>query len=354
MNFETILEMNVLGNPLPKWIVAALITIVAYLLLVSVRRLLIRYLKVISSTTETDLDDLAVQIIGRTWKINLFVISIFAGSLFLSLPKKVDLLLGGLASVALFLQLGLWGNGVIAYLITRKSKKTDEKEGLSLSAYSAISWIAKAVLWSFVALLALNNLGIEVTALVAGLGISGIAVALAVQNILGDLFASLSIVLDRPFEVGDFIIVGDLMGVVQHVGIKTTRVTSISGEQIVFSNTDLLGSRIRNYRRMQERRVLFGLGVTYQTTSGQVEAIPGMIKEIVEAQELTRFDRAHFNSFGDSSLDFEVVYYVLDRDYALYMDIQQEINLQIMRKFEAAGIEFAYPTQTLFLEKESE
>ncbi|MEE8547156.1 MAG: mechanosensitive ion channel domain-containing protein, partial [bacterium] len=151
----------------------------------------------------------------------------------------------------------------------------------------------------------------------------------------------------------DFIIVGDLSGVVQHVGIKTTRVTSLSGEQIVFSNTDLLSSRVRNYRRMKERRVVFGLGVTYQTTSEKVEAIPGIIREIVEALEMTRFDRTHFKRFGDSSLDFEVVYYVKDRDYALYMDIQQQINLEIMKQFETAGIEFAYPTQTLFVQKES-
>ncbi len=353
MNFETALQMKLLGNQLPKWLVAALVAILVYFILISARRLLIKYLKVISSSTETDLDDLAVEIIGRTWKMNMMVIAVFAGSLFLTLPQKLEFLLGSLASVALFLQFGLWGNGIIVYLITRKSKKEDETEKISLAAYSAISWIAKAVLWSFVALLALNNLGIEVTALVAGLGISGIAVALAVQNILGDLFASLSIVLDRPFEVGDFIIVGDLSGVVQHVGIKTTRVTSLSGEQIVFSNTDLLGSRVRNYRRMKERRVVFGLGVTYQTTSDQVEVIPGIIREIVEALEMTRFDRTHFKRFGDSSLDFEVVYYVLDRDYALYMDIQQQINLEIMKQFETAGIEFAYPTQTLFVQKES-
>ena len=353
MNFETVLQMKLLGNQLPKWLAAALVAILVYFVLLSVRKVLDRHLRVISEKTETDLDDLAVEIISKTWKVNMLAIAVFAGSLFLILPKKVEFLLGSLASVALFLQLGLWGNGVIVYLITRKSKKEDKDEIISLAAYSAISWIAKAVLWSFVALLALNNLGIEVTALVAGLGISGIAIALAVQNILGDLFASLSIVLDRPFEVGDFIIVGDLSGVVQHVGIKTTRVTSLSGEQIVFSNTDLLSSRVRNYRRMKERRVVFGLGVTYQTTSEQAEAIPGIIRVIVEALEMTRFDRTHFKSFGDSSLDFEVVYYVLDRDYALYMDIQEQINLEIMKQFEAAGIEFAYPTQTLFLEKES-
>ena len=239
---------------------------------------------------------------------------------------------------------------MINFLVTRRVAK-DGEDGLNLEAYSVITWIAKAALWTIVVLLALNNLGIQITALVAGLGISGIAVALAVQNILGDLFASLSIVMDRPFVIGDFIIVGDQMGTVEHVGLKTTRVRSLSGEQIVFSNTDLLSSRIRNYRLMNERRVLFTLGMTYQTPAEKLERIPGMIQEIIEAQEQVRFDRAHFASYGDFSLNFEIVYWVLDRDYALYMDIQQEINLALYRKFEEEGIEFAYPTQTLFIEK---
>ncbi len=175
-------------------------------------------------------------------------------------------------------------------------------------------------------LLALDNLGVDVTALVAGLGVGGIAVALAVQSILGDLFASLSIVLDKPFVIGDFIIVGDLLGTVENVGIKTTRVRSLSGEQLIFSNADLLNSRIRNYGRMYERRVVFTVGVTYDTPRHKLE---------------------------DFSLDFETVYYVQDPAYNLYMDIQQAINLELYQRFADEGIEFAYPTQTLFLAKET-
>jgi len=173
----------------------------------------------------------------------------------------------------------------------------------------------------------------------------GSAVALAVQNILGDLFASFSIVLDRPFVMGDFIIVGEHLGTVEHIGLKTTRLRSLSGEQLVFSNTDLLGSRIRNYKRMAERRVVFSLGVLYQTSPEQLEKIPQMIRDIVEAQTPVRFDRAHFKEYGASSLNFEIVYYVLSSDYALYMDIQQRINYQLKSRLDANGIEFAYPTQ---------
>jgi small-conductance mechanosensitive channel len=202
-----------------------------------------------------------------------------------------------------------------------------------------------------VVLFALDNVGIKVTALVAGLGVGGIAIALAVQNILGDLFASLSIVLDKPFVVGDFVILGEFMGNVEHVGLKTTRVRSLSGEQIVFSNNDLLSSRLRNFGRLRERRALFTLGVTYQTPREKLQKIPGMIKQAIESIEKTRFDRSHFKSYGAFSLDFETVYYVLGADYALYMDIQQKINLQIHEMFENEGIEFAYPTQTVFVEK---
>jgi small-conductance mechanosensitive channel len=212
---------------------------------------------------------------------------------------------------------------------------------------NALGFVGRLVLWSIILLLILDNLGVNVTALVAGLGVGGIAVALAVQNILGDLFASLSIALDKPFAVGDFLIIDEHLGSVEHIGLKTTRLRSLSGEQLVFSNTDLLGSRIRNYGRMYERRVMFKIGVTYQTPREKLELIPGIIRQAVEAQQQVRFDRSHFQSYGDFALVFETVYYVLGPDYNLYMDIQQAINLSIHEGFEEHAIEFAYPTQTV-------
>jgi small-conductance mechanosensitive channel len=197
----------------------------------------------------------------------------------------------------------------------------------------------------------LDNLGVNVTALVTGLGVGGIAVALAVQNVLGDLFASLSIVLDKPFVLGDFVVVDDLLGSVEHIGLKTTRLRSLWGEQVVFSNSDLLKSRLRNFGRMAERRVSLDIGVTYQTPRAVLQAIPAIIREAIEEQVATRFDRSHFKGFGDSALTFESVYYVLSPDYNRYMDIQQAINLRIYERFESQGIGFAYPTQTVFLER---
>jgi small-conductance mechanosensitive channel len=209
--------------------------------------------------------------------------------------------------------------------------------------------VINVAIWAMVLMLTLDNLGIDITALVAGLGIGGIAVALAVQNVLGDLFASLSITLDRPFVVGDFLIVGDFMGSVEYIGIKSTRLRSLGGEQIIISNSDLLSSRVRNYGRMLERRVVFVTSVTYETPIEKVEKIPVLIREIVEAQSNTRFDRCHFAKHAAASLDFETVYYVLTGDYNQYMDIQQAINLRLHRELMTLGIEFAYPTQKLYV-----
>ena len=184
------------------------------------------------------------------------------------------------------------------------------------------------------------------------MGIGGIAVALALQNILGDLFASLSIVIDKPFVIGDFIVVDQLMGTVEHVGLKTTRLRSLGGEQLIFSNNDLLKSRISNYKRMMERRIVFGFGVTYQTPPEKLPLINEIVREIIGKQEQARFDRVHFKEYGESSLNFEAVYFVLSQDYNLYMDIQQAINLEMFRCFQKEGIEFAYPTRTLFIQQE--
>jgi small-conductance mechanosensitive channel len=215
------------------------------------------------------------------------------------------------------------------------------------TAVGIVSFVTRLGLWAVVALTALGTLGIEVTPFIASLGIGGVAVALALQNVLGDLLASLSIVLDKPFVVGDFIQVGDLSGSVEYVGLKTTRVRSLSGEQLVFSNSDLLGSRIRNYGRMSERRVAFSLGVTYDTPAPVLRRIPGLVQEAVQSRENARFDRSHLKGFGASSVDFETVYYMEVPDYATYMDTQQAINLEIFERFGAEGIEFAFPTRTI-------
>jgi len=214
-----------------------------------------------------------------------------------------------------------------------------------------LSTLLNVAIWVLGLMFLLDNLGFKITSVVAGLGIGGIAIALAAQTVLGDLFNYFVIFFDRPFEVGDFLVIEDKKGTVEHIGIKTTRIRSLGGELLVFHNTDLTNSRIHNYKKMERRRVVFQVGVVYQTTSDHLATLPLIMKEIIEQQEDATFDRAHFASFGDFSLNFEMVYYVLGADYAHYMDIQQAINLAIFRQFEQKGIEFAYPTQTLFMNK---
>jgi len=242
---------------------------------------------------------------------------------------------------------------VMTYAIDSYWVKKEVDEGRKKSLTGVIT-ILKVLVWGIGITFLLDNLGFKISTVVAGLGIGGIAVALAAQTILGDLFSYFVIFFDRPFEIGDFIIIGEYMGSIEHIGIKTTRVRSLGGEQLVFSNTDLTNSRIRNYKRMERRRIVFKLGVVYQTSLDQIREAPAILKNVIESVNDTVFDRAHFSSFGAFSLDIEVVYYVLSSDYNKYMDIQQSINLAIKKEFEKRGIEFAYPTQTLFVEKDQE
>ena len=212
-----------------------------------------------------------------------------------------------------------------------------------------MAWLARLMIWAATLLFVFDNLGINITAFVASLGIGGVAIALAAQSVLGDAFSSFAIFMDKPFQVGDFIIVGDLLGTVENVGFKTTRIRSLGGEQLIFSNSDLTSSRIKNYKRMRERRIVFSVGVVYQTPVEKVKAISPMIKRVIDEHQNARFDRAHFKSFGDFALIYEVVFYVLRPDYNTYMDVQQSINFRLMEEFQKAELEFAYPTQQLYV-----
>jgi small-conductance mechanosensitive channel len=336
------------GNDIKTWLTALGIAVGLMILLRLVEQVLIVRVQRLTRRTDTVIDDAVVGSLRKTKLTYLFVVAAFLGSLVLTLPERLRSIAWQVLVVATLLQAGIWvSTGLQIWL---ENYRASEEDGANRTTMNALSFLVRVALWTTVLLLILDNLGVDVTALVTGLGIGGVAVALAVQNVLSDLFASLSIVLDKPFVNGDFIVVGDLAGSVEHVGIKTTRIRSISGEQLVFSNSDLLTSRIRNFGRMNERRVVFSIGVTYQTSADKLERIPSIIQDVVKAQERVRFDRSHFASYGDSALNFETVYFVESADYAQHMDILQAVNLAIFRRFEDEGIEFAYPTQTLFVE----
>jgi small-conductance mechanosensitive channel len=348
------LDQSYLGNTLRQWLIAGGIFVALTLLLFFVRGVVVGRLKALAEKTTTVWDDMVFEQLKKTRKLFLVGVAIYVASFAVVLTPTVQLVIQKGFIILLLIQLAIWGNALIGQAIVRATRHKMEKDAAQATTMSALGFLSKLVLWTVVLLLGLDNLGFNITALVTTVGIGGIAVALALQNILGDLFASLSIVLDKPFVIGDFVIVGDFLGTVENVGLKTTRIRSLSGEQIVFSNSDLLNSRIRNYKRMQERRILFTVGVTYQTPRAKLEKIPGIVREIIGKQELTRFDRAHFKEFGDFSLMFEVVYFMKSPDYNVYMDTQEKINLELHRHFEAEGIEFAYPTSTVFLERSAQ
>ena len=357
------LELEYLGNPLALWAVAAAATVLTFVGLEGGKGFVSRRLARLAGRTDNEVDDIAVLMLRATKAITLAVVALYVGALFVAVPPQADRLVALALTVLLTIQGGLWGNVVISAWLAKRfgpglavgdvAGEAGQAMTVRGTGYGALGFIARLILWSVLLLMALDNLGIEVKTLVAGLGVGGIAVALAVQNILGDIFCSLSIILDKPFEVGDFIIVGDQRGTVESIGIKTTRLLSLRGEQVVFSNSDLVNSRIQNFKKMKERRVLTTFGVTYQTPSEKLERIPGIITGLIDGVDNARIERVHFHSYGDSALIFEMVYYVSSPDYVAYMDIQQDINLAMYKAFEGEGVDFAYPTQTLYLHQES-
>jgi len=343
-----LLGHTILGNTVDKWLIALFIAILGTIVLNILARFLGRTFTSLKGKLPGDIGLILAEMFNRTKGFVLFILSFYAGSKILALPDGAATFFTYLAVISAGIQVGIW----VAFLVTKLVSeyvisKTDQEE--TPSGIAVTTLLARVIVWAFIVLLVLDNLGFNITTLVAGLGVGGIAIAMASQNILSDLFASLSILLDKPFKVGEFIIVGEFLGSVEHIGLKTTRLRSLSGEQLVFSNNDLLSSRIRNYKRMLERRIAFTIGVEYNTEYEKLKRIPEMIKDIISSVELTRFDRCHFLSYGDFSLKIETVYYILSPDYNTYADVQQEINLKLFKKFKEEGITFAFPTQTIHL-----
>lgn len=317
------------------------------------RHTVVRSLKVWSAKTTSLLDDFFIAILERSVMPLAYVGSIYFALSSLVLPAKVQTALGiAILFIVTFYILTIITAFVkqLVYSFIKRQENSDTK----VKQAKGLLIIVNVVIWGLGVIFLIDNLGYNVTTLVAGLGIGGIAIALAAQTVLGDLFSYFVIFFDRPFEIGDFIILDDKMGTVEYIGIKTTRLRTLGGEQLICSNTDLTNSRIHNYKRMEQRRIVFTLGVVYQTPQEKVSLIPVVVREIIESQSDVRFDRGHFSGFGDSSLNFEFVYYVLSADFNFYMDKQQSIYLGVLRKFTDLKIDFAYPTRTLFVDNNKE
>lgn len=336
-------NLFLLGISLTRWFVAVAASAIICSALLVLRRVLANRLARFAEHTRNDWDDLVVLLIRRTRGITLFVASVWPALEILEATPGIRHAVWAATVVILGFQLAIWGDLVITRVLQHRVLRMQADDPAAAGTLTGLTVLFRALLWILLLLLALDNLGVNISALVATLGIGGVAIALATQNILGDLFGSLSIVLDKPFVVGDFIVVQDLSGTVEHVGLKTTRLRSLSGEQLVFSNADLLTSRVHNYKRMAERRIVFTVGVTYQTPSDTLADIPGMLQGIMKSAEGIRIERVHLKSFDPGQVTFEGVYIVLDSDYNHYMDIQQKINLAIYQRFEEEGIDFASP-----------
>jgi small-conductance mechanosensitive channel len=339
-----LLAISFLGNSLLRWGLALFAFLVTFTLLPLLRGYIATLRKRHAGGKHATAVEGASLLADRTKRWFLLAVAFwFATVRVLEIPPRVELGINRLMIVLLALQVGIWVSAAVAFRLHRRRGESVESD--PTGALAIVNFVAAIVIWSLVTLVALDNLGVNVTALVAGLGIGGIAVALAVQTTLSNLLGSIAIALDKPFVVGDMITVDQDTGKVERIGIASTRIRSVNGEQIIVSNTDLLKARVRNFGRMYERRVLFTTGVVYTTPREVLQRIPGIIEAAVRAHEKARFERCHFLAYGDSALQFETVYFVLDADYLRYANIQQAINLRILEEFERQGIELAYRTR---------
>lgn len=337
--------------PLLRWLSAAVITVGGFALVMGASRLIASRPRKRVGFAAHPTAAILVNALEATNALLILLLFASLGAQSLGLTLRHAKWMGIVTAAVLAFQIGLW---LSATICTWTQNKLDADTGRPQNpvVMAMISWLLLVLLWATLLMIVLSLIGVNITAFVASLGVGGVAVALALQNILGDLFASVAIGLDKPFESGHFINFKDISGTIEHVGVKTTRIRALSGEQVIISNAELLKNTIHNYGRMTQRRVVFDFGVTYDTDRQALEQIPGIVRGIIEAQEKTRVDRAHFKGFGEHSFDFEVVYYVLDAGYGTYMDIQQATNLAMVQRFNEIGVAFAIPSRTLHVSGE--
>lgn len=338
------------GMSAASLLIAAVAAVVTYLVLTLLQGWAVARARRVASEHDAHRGpaQLLMEVLSGTSHLLIVLAALLVGAGMLDLPGRWPARVEQLWFLAVALQVGLWGTRATALVVERYRVHHGATSPTQISASATLmSWGLRTLLWATVLLAILSNVGVNITAFVASLGVGGIAIALAVQSVLGDLFASVAIAVDKPFEVGDFIVVGGVAGTVQQIGVKTTRISALSGEQVVMSNTDLLKQTINNYRYMRERRIVFNFRVPYGTSAEAAEAISQAVRRIIEAEPNARFDRAHLQAFGETGLTYEVVYIVLDPGYNVYMDLQQKINLALMRALQALDVPFAVPERRL-------
>lgn len=350
LRWQDILEYEFLGNPVMNWGLAVITFLVTLTVLPIVKGFIAARRR--SWTPNDRLQfhsaiELTTLLVARTSRVFLFAIALFLASRHLVFPPRLERVIEIVIVCLFWLQVGLWAMATVRFGIDQRRARSSGLDSILTGSMDIILFCAGLLIWAMVALLALDNLGVQIKPLLAGLGIGGIAIALAVQTVLSDVLASMSITLDKPFGVGDSLTIDNFQGTVEHIGIKSTRLRSISGEQIIIANADIIKARVRNFGRMGDRRAVFQFGVNYDTPTDVLAAIPAEVRKIVEAQADTRFDRCHFLTYGDTALQFELVYFTTKTDFAVYADTQQAINLALLDRLRELKVQLAAPTRAL-------
>ncbi|MEJ0036178.1 MAG: mechanosensitive ion channel family protein [Gammaproteobacteria bacterium] len=350
MTLHDLWQTEFLWNPAGKWVIALLLFGVTFTLLPLVKGFVGQQRRRWADTGRaipTAIEVLTL-LIAQTSKLFIFTLAVALASTQLDFPKNIGRVIQVAIVLTFWFQVGLWGMVAVRFAIDKRARKGGGLDPNLAGSIDIIVFVAALTIWAMAFLLALDNLGVEIKPLLAGLGIGGIAVALAVQTVLSDLLASVSIALDKPFAVGDSLQVDDLNGSVEHIGVKSTRLRSLSGEQIIISNADILKSRVRNNGRMRDRRTSFFLNVSYDTDPEKLRLIPGVVQDIVMKQAKLRFDRCHLLQMADWALRFEVVFFTTVADYLVYADAQQAINIEILEALRRMGVDIAFPYAPAF------
>jgi small-conductance mechanosensitive channel len=344
------LQALLLGIPPTEWLIAGIVGVVVWAALWILRDLIASRFQKHSTTKNPTLIRLIGYLIGNTKQILFFAVALDVAQESLTLPDRVQRIVSNTVMILILVQIGLWAGRAVRFYLEMKELERGADRVFS-GSLDIVSFVARMLIWSLLILLGLSNLGVNITALLAGLGVGGVAVALALQNVLGDLFASLSIALDKPFVIGDGLVIDTFIGKVEHIGIKTTRLRSESGEQIILSNADILKSRVRNFGRLSEQRILATIRLNFDTPTDKLRTLPQLLEKVVREHPQARFERCHLKTLGESAFQFELSYFVQQPAVNPLLDLQQSVNFRIIDELHRLGLEFAYPTELLFLDR---
>ena len=352
MNTLQWLDKVWLDNTISQWLIAGVAFLVCFFVLPAIRLFVMSRARQLAGRDMPLWIDLVLLLIKRTRRVFLVVVALYVGERFLSLPERVETVSTAVIVLTFWIQAALWGVAAAEFALKQRQERLLAAGEISQSgSMSVLLFVSRIAIFALAVLLALDNLGVNITALVAGLGIGGIAIALAVQTVLGDLLASLSIALDKPFRVGDLLRIDEIEGTVEFIGVRSTRLRSVTGEQVIIANADLLKNRLRNLGRMPERRMLFQIGVAYETPPEKLAAVSAVVQRAIESVEGTRFEYCALRQFGEYALNFEVVYFVPEWDQARlrFVAINDAVSRSIHSAFAAEGIAFAYPTRNVIV-----